>query len=116
MQEYWTFELPLSEKTLPEQLMYVLKEQERELGIFITYYFKREGAVAEKVQVKGEPVFSNEIRGRLRFVFDLVHFNACLAIHEQSREEMEITFEILDPERKLKLTGPYWPEREMDEI
>jgi hypothetical protein len=48
--------------------------------------------------------------------FDLVHFNACLAIHEQAREEMKITFEIDQEHEKLKLIGAYWPSREMDEI
>jgi hypothetical protein len=48
--------------------------------------------------------------------FELVFFNACLAIHEQEKEEMEIGFEFDELNQKLELKGAYWPERGMDEI
>ncbi|MCH6200770.1 hypothetical protein MMU07_14385 [Aquiflexum sp. LQ15W] len=48
--------------------------------------------------------------------FDLVHFNAYLNIHEQKRDKMDVQFEFDPLFQNLTLTGPYWPEREMDEI
>ncbi len=115
MQEYWTFEFPKTDDP-SAQLSRILTKEEKELGIFLSYYYKKEGALAEKVNLKGEPQFVDAYSGNLVLDFDLVHFNACLAIHEQKREEMSLTFEI-DLERgKLKLLGPYWPSREMDEI
>lgn len=115
MQETWTFDFPptLNPK---EDLKILLAEKKRELGIFLSYYYKKEGAVTEKVKLKSEPEFESKTKGTLVLDFDLVHFNACLAIHEQAREEMKIKFEIDGHSRKLILTGPYWPERGMDEI
>lgn len=115
MQESWTFDFPKSQ-SVTDQLIQTLQDQQKELGIFISYYYKKEGAVAEKVALLGPPEFLNEFGGKFTLGFDLVHFNACLAIHDQAKEKMDLTFEI-DPENeKLKLIGAYWPSREMDEI
>ena len=115
MQETWTFDLPRPDFP-SEELKPFLQEKLRELGIFLSYYYKSEGAVAEQVQIKGDPQFQTERAGKLLLEFDLVHFNACLAIHEQKRESMELDFD-LDPEQKqLRLRGPFWPSREMDEL
>jgi hypothetical protein len=115
MQETWTFDFPET-SSASEQLGKILEESSKELGIFLSYYYKREGAIAENVGQKGSPSFTTPSSGTLTLDFDLVHFNACLAINEQKREEMEIYFEIHEGARKLTLKGPYWPEREMDEI
>jgi hypothetical protein len=115
MQETWTFDFPET-SSASEQLVNILRERAKELGIFLSYYYKKEGALAEKVELKGSPVFETLSSGTVILVFDLIHFNACLAINEQKREEMTIDFEIDEGARKLKLKGPYWPEREMDEI
>jgi hypothetical protein len=115
MQETWSFPFPKTD--FPKnQLKAILHEQEKELGIFLSYYYKKEGALAENVKLQGEPEFLSSAAGNLFLSFDLVHFNACLAIHEQAKEEMKITFEIDQEEEKLKLIGAYWPSREMDEI
>lgn len=114
MQETWTFKLPKSEKTDPETISQLIADNQKELGIFLSYYFKKEGALAEKVDLSSEISFKDNSSGNFTLEFDLVHFNACLAIHEQKRDEMKITFEIEDD--KLNLKGPYWPERGMDEI
>ena len=115
MQETWTFDfLPKSNPT--EDLKRLLTEKEKELGIFVSYYYKKEGAVAEKVKLKSGPEFQSKTIGSMVLEFDLVHFNACLAIHEQAREEMKIRFEIDEVNQKVMFTGPYWPERGMDEI
>ncbi len=115
MQETWTFDFPKTSS--PEiQLKSILEDQEKDLGIFLSYYFKNEGAVAEKVKLNGEPEFETPTSGKLTLAFDLVHFNACLAIHDQAREMMDLTFEIDHLAEKVTLTGAFWPSREMDEI
>ncbi|OYX22607.1 MAG: hypothetical protein B7Z16_04120 [Algoriphagus sp. 32-45-6] len=115
MQESWTFDFPFSQNP-KEDLERLLAEKEQELGIFLSYYYKKEGAVTEKVKLKSGPEFESITTGSMVLDFDLVHFNACLAIHEQAREEIKIAFEIDQVKNKLRLTGPYWPIREMDEI
>ena len=115
MQETWTFDFP-STQNPNEDLKILLAQKEKELGILLSYYYKKEGAVAEKVQLKSGPEFKSKTAGSLILSFDLVHFNACLAIHEQTREEMKMTFELDEANKKVKLTGAYWPERGMDEI
>jgi hypothetical protein len=115
MQETWTFDFSPTSNT-KEELEELLAEKEQELGIFLSYYYKKEGAVTEKVKLKSGPEFDSKTTGSMILDFDLVHFNACLAIHEQVREEMKIKFEIDGHSQKLILTGPYWPERGMDEI
>ena len=114
MQETWNFILTNSDKYNLDELKQVLKENQKELGIFLSYYFKKEGALAEKVDLASEISFKDENSGDFELEFDLIHYNACLAIHDQKRDSMKITFEI--EEDKLHLKGPYWPERGMDEI
>ncbi|MBN3519206.1 hypothetical protein JYB62_04260 [Algoriphagus lutimaris] len=117
MQEKWSFQIKkIDGKALSSTISSVLEENQKDLGIFLSYYFKREGAVVEQVLLKEVPDFYTENSGRLILEFDLVHFNACLAIHEQKREEMKVDF-LIDPlTLKLTLKGPYWPERGMDDI
>jgi hypothetical protein len=115
MQETWSFAFPKT-ATISEQIVQILEAERKELGIFLSYYYRQDGAVAENVRLKGKPELKYKSSGRLVLDFDLVHFNACLAIHEQKREEIEITFELDAVAEVLKLTGPYWPERGMDEI
>ena len=82
MQETWKFSLnPQDQPKNPEIILReVLDTNERDLGIFLSYYFKKEGAVAEKVKLKGKIEFLNDLKGKLMLDFDLVHFNACLNI------------------------------------
>lgn len=114
MQETWKLTLSNSDRHNSEEIKQVLTENEKELGIFLSYYFKKEGALAEKVELGSEINFKSETTGEFQLEFDLIHYNACLAIHDQKRDHMKITFEIEGD--KLNLKGPYWPEREMDEI
>jgi hypothetical protein len=118
MQESWKFSVPLhlQTKDLEQLLISLLVENEKEMGIFLSYYFKKEGAVAEKVQLETPPQFKEKFKGIIWVSFDLVYFNACLNIHEQNRDKMELGFEFSEDLSALKLIGPYWPEREMDEI
>lgn len=115
MQESWSFDFPTSD-TPKKDLVSLIANKEKDLGIFLSYYYKKEGAVAEKVKLKSDLIFKTESSGSFVLEFDLVHFNACLAIHDQAREEMKITFETDPHLEKIKLIGAYWPSREMDEI
>ena len=114
MQETWTFSLPHSNIPTIDEVKGLLAEKQKELGIFLSYYFKKEGALAEKVNLGSEIHFKDQSSGEFTLEFDLIHFNACLAINEQKRDQMKITFLIEGSELTFK--GPYWPEREMDEI
>jgi len=118
MQETWKFMVKPEDrsKNLESLLKDLLVTNEKDLGIFLSYYFKKEGAITEKVKLKGEILFAESTKGKLTLDFDLVHFNACLNIHEQKRDEMPVQFEFDPLFQNLTLTGPYWPEREMDEI
>jgi hypothetical protein len=110
MQEKWTFKFD------EENIENLLSKEARDLGIFLSYYFKKEGAVAEKVSLKGQVEFQTKVSGNLVLEFDLVHFNACLAIHEQKRDQIKVNFLIDEINREMTLIGPFWPERDGDEI
>jgi hypothetical protein len=114
MQETWTFDY--STFIEPEGLSDFLRIKSMELGIFLSYYYKKEGAVAENAALKASPLFETSKSGNFILEFDLIFFNACLAIHEKEKSEMKIEFELDEKANQLTLTGAYWPERGMDEI
>lgn len=117
MQEKWNFEIEHSKDLNSKKAIKdLIQSKEKDLGIFLSYYFKKEGAIAEKVTLGSEISLLSDRTGKFKLEFDLVHFNACLAIHEQKRDLMEISFEFDSDFKNITLTGPYWPEREMDEI
>jgi hypothetical protein len=118
MQETWKFDISISnlENKLEHLIQEALLKNQRDMGIFLSYYYKKEGAVTENVKLIGSINFFGEFNGDFIVDFDLIHFNACLSIHEQKKEKMKIQFEIDRDSKQLILTGPYWPEREMDEI
>lgn len=117
MQEIWNFEVEeFKDSNSEKAIRDLILSKGKDLGIFLSYYFKKEGAIAEKVTL-GSPIsFHSDHSGKFSLEFDLVHFNACLAILEQKRDLMEINFEFDSGFENLTLTGPYWPERGMDEI
>jgi hypothetical protein len=115
MQETWTFDFPTSDAP-KKDLVTLIANKGKDLGIFLSYYYKKEGAVAEKVKLKSDITFATETTGSFVLEFVLAYFNACLAINEQAKEEMKLTFEIDSKTEKIKLIGAFWPSREMDEI
>jgi hypothetical protein len=115
MQESWSFELPNC-TTLPEGLEAVMQQKQIELGIFLSYYYKKGGAVVEKVSQASELQFISPISGTLSVAFDLIYFNACRDIHQQERGEMELQVNWDEEKRILRLQGEYWPTRDGDEI
>ena len=86
------------------------------MGIFLSYYYKRQGAVVEKVQLKTSPQLDTQDSGTLCLEFELVYFNACQDLHETQSEEMKFNFQFDTAKRTLNLLGAYWPTREPDEI
>ncbi|GAB2611018.1 hypothetical protein [Belliella aquatica] len=116
MQETWLFKIEQNHSSLENLIQDVLEKERKDLGIFLSYYFKREGAVTENVALRGEIDFTSELQGNFILDFDLVHFNACLNIHDTKRDEIKVDFELSIDMKELKLIGPYFPERGMDEI
>ena len=102
MQESWSFELPNC-PTLPEGLEAVMQLKQIELGIFLSYYYKKEGAVVENVSQASETKFTSPISGSLTIAFDLIYFNACRDIHQQERGEMELQVNWDEEKRTLSL-------------
>jgi hypothetical protein len=115
MQESWNFELPNC-PTLPEGIEAVMKLKQIELGIFLSYYYKKGGAVVENVSKASEIQFTSPITGILSVDFDLIYFNACRDIHQQERGEMELQVYWDEVKKILRLQGEYWPARDGDEI
>ena len=115
MQESWSFELPNC-TTLQDGLEAVLLLKQIELGIFLSYYYKKGGAVVEKVFQASELRFTSPLSGTLRVAFDLIYFNACRDFHQQERGEMELQVTLDEEKRILSLQGEYWPTRDGDEI
>ena len=118
MQETWIFDFsqPVPNKTPETLIREILIKNKKDMGIFLSYYYRKEGAVTENVQLCGPINFLEGNKGRFSVEFDVVHYNACLNIHEQAKEKMIIHFNFNQNSNQLILTGPYWPEREMDEI
>ncbi|WP_158859318.1 hypothetical protein [Lunatibacter salilacus] len=120
MQESWKFinlKAPESrEKSLIPWLNNVMDQNDSEMGIFLSYYYRREGAVVENVRLKPPSSDLTEMTGSITVTFELVHFNACLNIHDTNPEQLILFYEISDQGTALTLTGPYWPEREPDEL
>lgn len=115
MQESWTFDFYLISFS-PESWESLIQTKQLELGIFLSYYYKGQGAVVEKVRLKEEPKQDTGDSGTLILAFQLIYFNACLAIHETQEEEMKITFQLDRTKKTLKLVGAFWPSRDPDEI
>jgi hypothetical protein len=115
MQESWTFDFPF-ERLTAEAWFWLIKTQQRELGIFLSYYYKRQGAVVEKVKLSAAPQLNSQVSGTLSLEFELVYFNACQDLHETQSEEMKLSFQFDAAKKILNLVGAYWPSREPDEI
>ena len=115
MQESWTFDFPFDSPS-SETWSWLFQTQQRDLGIFLSYYYKRQGAVVEKVQLKTAPQLDSQNSGTLCLSFELVYFNACQDLHETQSEEMKLSFQFDAAKKTLNLVGAYWPTREPDEI
>lgn len=88
----------------------------REIGIFLSYYYRKDGAIVEKVRLIPPATDLTEMNGSISVSFELVYFNACLNIHETTKDKLDLAYSISTDGTILTLTGPNWPEREPDEI
>ncbi len=118
MQETWDFIIKdqIHEDNDEDLIREILCNEKKDLGIFLSYYYKKDGAVAENVKLKDQIVYLEKGKGKFLVEFDLIYHNACLNIHEEDRENLEVNFEIDRNSKTLKLIGPFWPERELDDI
>lgn len=117
MNESWNYQFEQEIDQLSEQtIQRLVKCKTTELAIFLSYYFQKEGAIAERVVLSSPIEFIDLDKGKFKLAFDLIHFNACLAIHDQKQDDIEINFEFDSKSKNLCLRLPYRPEREMDEI
>lgn len=118
MQETWKFEIaPKSITQSDEELLReLLLAKKQDLGIFLSYYFRKEGAVAEEPELLDPIQSKSPNHGQFELAFRLVYFNACLNIHELEKDKMQVSYRIYRGSGVLELIGPYVPERGMDEI
>ncbi len=118
MQETWTFQLSreLSREKSERIVEKIISKEKKDFGIFLSYYFRREGAVVENVAHQSSAEDKAPFKGKVIVSFDLIHYNACLNIHEQGKEVMELSYQIDLGSKSIEFTGPYWHEREMDDI
>lgn len=118
MQESWTFTLNEDIKVENSEILIqnVISRENKDFGIFLSYYFRKDGAVVENVSFNSIELGNEKTKGKVMVSFDLIHFNACLNIHEQGKEKMELTYHIFFESNSIEFKGPFWPERGMDEI
>ncbi len=116
MQESWNFSCPAGARDVETLIQGIVDTQSREMEIFLSYYYKAEGAVVEQIHLLNTPQREDEYSGKVLVGFRLVHFNACLNIHDEAPEKMELSYQYDPQARQLTLSGPDWPEREPDEI
>jgi len=116
MQENWTFDITEPVDDPIGAVRSIIVENQREMGIFLSYYYRKEGAVVENVNMNSEPIWNDEFHGKVMVDFDLIHYNACLNIHEQKKHSLELKYEIDPASTRITFMGPYWPERGQDEI
>jgi len=116
MQEIWEFDIPSGAGQHEDGwLRDLIDAKSKEVGIYLSYYYRPEGGLVEQVRVKEEAAFRDSTTGSLKVEFDVVYFNACLNINsEDNKDEMTLHFEINSEKQKVKFSGPYWPQREPD--
>ena len=115
MQEFWTFDFPF-DRLSSEAWSWLIQTKQRDLGIFLSYYYKRQGAVVEKVKLITIPQLDSPYSVTLSLGFEVVYFNACQDLHETQAEVMNLSYQFDAAKKTLILVGAYWPSREPDEI
>jgi hypothetical protein len=118
MQESWEFDFkPSDGQPITVGLGDLIEKKSKEVGIYLSYYYRGEGGLVEQVALKDDMVFKSPTTGSLKVNFYVIYYNACLNIHsEDNKDEMTLHFEIDTNREKVKFTGPHWPQREPDEI
>lgn len=102
MQESWEFDFQYpGERPVDAALAELIEAKAKEIGIYLSYYYRGEGGLVERVGLKEGIDFRDPLAGSLKVSFGLVYFNACLNIHDEAeKDEMLLQFEI-DPECQI---------------
>jgi hypothetical protein len=118
MRETWVFDWPENsqEQGLKSAFETLFSEKKTEVGIFLSYYTRSTGAIAENVRLLDVIAAEPFLKGSLWLGFHKVYYNACLNIHESDPEKIRLDFTADRLTGKLILTGPDIPEREPDEL
>ncbi len=118
MQETWEFDFqPSNGLPVDAALKEIMEKKSKEVGIYLSYYYRPEGGLVEQVKQQGDIEFTGPAAGSLKVSFYVIYYNACLNIHsEDNRDEMTLRFEIDPAQQKIRFTGPHWPQREPDEL
>src|SRR5690606_19626528 len=116
MQETWEFDFNSSVNLPVEEALEALVEKEsKEVGIYLSYYYRPEGGLVEQVSLQEGVDFESPTAGTLKVCFYVVYYTACLNIHsEDNKDEMTLHSEIAPERQKVKFTCPYWPQGEPD--
>ncbi len=121
MQETWKFHIKdlgpkAGQKDWETAIRQALKDEKKEVGIFLSYFFRPDRAVVEDVELVNGMNFETPTSGSFKVKFKLIFYDACLNIHEKERDTLELSF-TLDPQNhQLTLISPFVPERGMDDI
>ncbi|AGA79674.1 hypothetical protein [Echinicola vietnamensis] len=117
MQYDWTFNLPkFDADNLEQSITEALSEQQKELEIFLSYYTRPDGAVAENASLEKVIPTKSQDTGKILLRFHKVFYNACLNIHETEKDQIEVDYNIDPKNSKVELLGPIILERGMDDI
>ena len=121
MRQSWEFDLgkniDVADHPSVTDVIGILFQQKKvELGIFLSYYYKGDGGIVEEVELSDKVDQSSPTSGKLKLSFKVVYFNACWNIHGDDKDDMDVDFEWDPMAKTLLLVGPFWPEREPDEI
>ncbi|GGF48360.1 hypothetical protein [Echinicola rosea] len=117
MQYTWNFKLSqATSNDLSSRFNEMISVQQKEMGIFLSYYTKADGAVAENVTLEKVIESTSNTSGKLILGFHKIFYNACLNIHETEKEQMTVNYNLDQDTATVKLLGPLIEERGMDEI
>ncbi|AWW28730.1 hypothetical protein DN752_00470 [Echinicola strongylocentroti] len=117
MQHTWKFNLSSKkDEDVTKWVSECLVDQQKELEIFLSFYTKSEGAVAENTTIEKVIFQDTNVDGKITVAFHKVFYNACLNIHETDKDHMQLTFKIDQDNETLQVSGPIVEERGMDEI
>src|SRR5690606_41459225 len=95
MQEIWEFDMPTAELQSPEdRLRELLESKSKEIGIYLSYYYRPEGGIVEQVRLKEDILINTPTTGRITVDFFVIYYNACLNINSTDIiDQMYLTFE-----------------------
>lgn len=121
MQESCEFQLQVinghwNKEGFEASVIQLLDSHKKELAICLSYYYKSEGGLVEDLRLDGNLTVTSPTTGYFQVSFNVVHFNACLDIHQLNKDFLVLHMNLMADTNKIKISGPLWPERDPDEI